>query len=113
MNRIHSAFGTFRTHWKKSTFGLAVAAYAGNYAKKKWDDNLMMKQYCHEALSYGEVNISSLVSTSTYFRLIFYSAISKVYHKVNVSTFSHQVLNFRGETDLIQYSHFTAVGAIS
>ena len=70
MNRIHSAFGTFRTHWKKSTFGLAVAAYAGNYAKKKWDDNQMMKQYCHEALSYGEVNMSSLVPM--YFKYMFW-----------------------------------------
>ena len=56
MSRIRKFATTLRTHWKKSTFGALVAGYAGNYAYKKHQDNLLMTEYCKEALSYGEAS---------------------------------------------------------
>ena len=45
---------TLRTHWKKSIFFSGVAVFGLNYAKNKFDETLMMKNFCKEALAYGE-----------------------------------------------------------
>lgn len=46
---------TLRTHWKKSIFFSGVAVYGGNWAKKKYDNNILMKEFCKEALKYGQM----------------------------------------------------------
>jgi hypothetical protein len=45
---------TLRTHWKKSIFFSGVAAYGVNYGKNKFDEKMMMKAFCKEAVAYGE-----------------------------------------------------------
>lgn len=48
---------TLRTHWKKSIFFSCVAAYGVNYGKNKFQEKQLMKQYCKEALQYGEPTV--------------------------------------------------------
>ena len=35
-----------------------VAGYGVNYGETKWKENLMMKEFCKEALRYGEMGVS-------------------------------------------------------
>ena len=35
-----------------------MAGYGVNYGETKWKENLMMKEFCKEALRYGEMGVS-------------------------------------------------------
>jgi hypothetical protein len=48
---------TLRTHWKKSIFFSGVAGFGLNYAHNKFNEKIMMKNFCKEALAYGEPTV--------------------------------------------------------
>jgi acylglycerol kinase len=50
---------TLRNNWKKSIFFTGLGIYGGNWAKLKWTENNLMRQYSLEALSYGQQTIKS------------------------------------------------------
>ncbi|KAL5011741.1 hypothetical protein ScPMuIL_010292 [Solemya velum] len=49
---------TVRNHWKKSIFFSAVSIYGIKYAKTKYDEDLMRREYCAEARKYGMETIA-------------------------------------------------------
>ncbi|KAG0719268.1 Acylglycerol kinase, mitochondrial [Chionoecetes opilio] len=55
MSRLVRIFQTLRTHKKKSVVFSAVLGAGLNYAKDKYEESVMMRQLCEEAMSYGEV----------------------------------------------------------
>ena len=48
---------TIRNNWKKSVFGTIVIGYAGKWIYGKHCDNLLRREYCAEALTYGTQKI--------------------------------------------------------
>ena len=48
---------TLRNNWKKSIFFSGVAIYGANYGNRKWQEYQLMRQYCQEALAYGQAPI--------------------------------------------------------
>lgn len=55
MARIVRVVKTLRNHWKKSTFGFLLLSYGCNYAYEKYRTHELIKSYCEEAQSFGDV----------------------------------------------------------
>ena len=49
---------TLRENWKKSIFFSLAGAYGINFGYEKYKENELMKNFCKEALSYGEMSQS-------------------------------------------------------
>ncbi|GAB6033280.1 hypothetical protein CHUAL_012880 [Chamberlinius hualienensis] len=61
MSRVISFAKTIRNHWKKSTFAAVCLAYGINYGKYKYEVLQMMRAYCEEAKTFGDVSIGNIV----------------------------------------------------
>jgi len=98
MSRIRKVFGTFRTHWKKSTFGLVVAGYGCNYLKDKREENLMMKAYCREALAYGEMGLpgNNVAAPAYHVTVILNPASDGVRGKTKFENYCEPLLHLAG-----------------
>ena len=46
---------TLRENWKKSIFFSIAGAYGINFGYEKYKEQQLMKRFCKEALSYGEM----------------------------------------------------------
>ncbi|XP_046643063.1 acylglycerol kinase, mitochondrial-like [Daphnia pulicaria] len=55
MARIVRIFKTLRNNWKKSTVGFLLVSYGVNYGVTKFRTKEMLRLYCEEAKSYGDV----------------------------------------------------------
>ncbi|GFG29208.1 hypothetical protein Cfor_09728 [Coptotermes formosanus] len=57
MTKIVKVFKAVQNNWKKSVFICAVASYGLRYAADKYNSFQLMRQYCEEALQYGEMPV--------------------------------------------------------
>ncbi|NXF52356.1 AGK protein, partial [Oceanites oceanicus] len=51
--------GTLRNHWKKTTFGVCLLSWGGNWLYGKHCDNLLRRAACQEAQAFGNQLIPS------------------------------------------------------
>uniref|UniRef100_A0A8C8EF51 Acylglycerol kinase, mitochondrial n=1 Tax=Otus sunia TaxID=257818 RepID=A0A8C8EF51_9STRI len=54
-----TAFPTVRNHWKKTTFGVCLLSWGGNWLYGKHCDNLLRRAACQEAQAFGNQLIPS------------------------------------------------------
>jgi len=47
-------FRTIRNNWKKSVFFSVASIYGGGWAKRKWDDEELRRQFCNDANAFGQ-----------------------------------------------------------
>lgn len=47
-------FRTIRNNWKKSVFFTVASIYGGSWAKRKWEDEELRRQFCDDANVYGQ-----------------------------------------------------------
>jgi acylglycerol kinase len=57
MTKVVKLFKTVKNNWKKSVFLFGVALYGFHYASDKYRSFQLMRQYCEEALQYGEMPV--------------------------------------------------------
>ncbi|XP_076035097.1 acylglycerol kinase-like protein Mulk [Oratosquilla oratoria] len=55
MARVVKIFKTLARHPKKTIFFIALTAAGGNFANKKYEEHLMMRNYCLQAQKYGNM----------------------------------------------------------
>ncbi|XP_037050418.1 acylglycerol kinase, mitochondrial-like [Bradysia coprophila] len=55
MAKVVKIFTTIRNNWKKSAFAAVAFSYGVSYSNEKYEINQMMRKYCQEAVSYGDV----------------------------------------------------------
>lgn len=48
---------TIRNNWKKSVAAVVAAYYGGKFAHKKYNEDLLRREYCKEAQKYGKVKV--------------------------------------------------------
>ena len=54
---------TLRNNWKKTVFFSLASVYGGSWAKRKWEDEELRREFCHLANSFGqEVNQDVLIA---------------------------------------------------
>ncbi|XP_073178357.1 acylglycerol kinase, mitochondrial isoform X3 [Lepidochelys kempii] len=59
MARVVRMFKTFKTHWKKTTVGVCLLTWGGNWLYGKHCDNLLRRAACQEAQVFGNQLIPS------------------------------------------------------
>ncbi|XP_063240936.1 acylglycerol kinase, mitochondrial [Bacillus rossius redtenbacheri] len=54
MAKVVNILKTIRNNWKKSVFGSVLVFYGVNYGRNKYEISELMREYCQEAVKYGE-----------------------------------------------------------
>ncbi|XP_048776452.2 acylglycerol kinase, mitochondrial-like [Ostrea edulis] len=57
MAKVVKILQTVRDNWKKSIFAVVVAGYGVKFVNRKFEEDLLRREYCKEAKKYGEVKI--------------------------------------------------------
>ena len=71
---------TLRNNWKKTVFFSLASVYGGSWAKRKWEDEELRREFCHAANSFGqEVNQEVVIAS------VFFSYPSMDYQLIHIS----------------------------
>ena len=58
-------FRIIRNNWKKSVFFTVASVFGGSWAKRKWEDEELRRQFCNDANAFGqEVNLPAFLGAS-------------------------------------------------
>ncbi|XP_062594725.1 acylglycerol kinase, mitochondrial-like [Saccostrea cucullata] len=58
MAKVIKALQTIRENWKKSVFAVIIAGYGVKFVNRKFEEDLLRREYCKEAKKFGDVKIS-------------------------------------------------------
>ncbi|KAJ6643410.1 Acylglycerol kinase, mitochondrial [Pseudolycoriella hygida] len=61
MAKVVKIFTTIRNNWKKSAFAAVAFSYGVSFANEKYEINQLMRKYCEEATTYGDVAVPATV----------------------------------------------------
>lgn len=58
MAKVIKIFKTVRENWKKSILAIVITGYGVKFVNRKYEEDLLRREYCKEAKKYGDVKIN-------------------------------------------------------